>query len=87
MSGPAMTDTPLPALSGSWSSALSLLEADLQRRDAAPRTVRAYRVDVEGLARWAEPQGLDPAGVGPREVRRYVAHLSELGAAPSTSAR
>jgi site-specific recombinase XerD len=87
MSAPAINDAPPPALSGSWSDALSLLEADLQRRDAAPRTIRAYRVDVEGLARWAEPQRLDPAGVGPREVRRYVAHLSERGAAPSTSAR
>jgi site-specific recombinase XerD len=85
-SSPA-TDTSAPALSAPWTAALRTLEADLIRRDAAPRTVRAYRVDVEGLARWSEPQGLDPAAIGPREVRRYVARLSELGAAPSTSAR
>ena len=87
MSSPVIAAESLPGLSAPWSGALVLLEADLQRRDAAPRTIRAYRVDVEGLARWAAPQNLDPAAVGPREVRRYVAHLSELGAAPSTSAR
>jgi integrase/recombinase XerC/integrase/recombinase XerD len=76
-----------PAISAAWLEALGLLEDDLVRRDAAPRTLRAYRVDVEGLAHWADAQGLGPAGVGPREVRRYVAHLSEQGAAPSTSAR
>jgi integrase/recombinase XerC/integrase/recombinase XerD len=78
---------PAAALSAPWLDALALLEADLVRRDAAPRTLRAYRVDVEGLARWADAQRLGPGELGPREVRRYVAHLSELGAAPSTSAR
>ena len=78
---------PPQAPSAPWIEAIGMLEADLGRRDAAPRTIRAYRVDVEGLARWADTQGLTPEAVGPREIRRYVAHLSELGAAPSTSAR
>ena len=92
---PGQTDRPSGGPAGrpddgpaaAWLAASGLLEADLIRRDAAPRTLRAYRVDVEGLARWAAPQGLSPAAVGPREIRRYVAHLSERGAAPSTSAR
>lgn len=73
--------------SGPWAKAIATLEADLRRRDSSPRTIRAYRVDVEGLARWADPHELLPQTIGPREIRRYVAHLSELGAAPSTSAR
>ncbi len=83
----ADSETSPPAPSAPWVEAIGLLEADLRRRDAAPRTLRAYRVDAEGLARWADAQGLCPQALGPREIRRYVAHLSELGAAPSTSAR
>ncbi|MGO9489624.1 MAG: tyrosine-type recombinase/integrase [Solirubrobacteraceae bacterium] len=74
-------------LPADWSAALALLDQDLAMRDAAPRTRRAYRVDGEGFARWAAAQGLAPAAVAPRAVRRYVAHLSAGGAAPSTSAR
>ncbi len=84
---PSENDAAVAALGAPWREALALLDGDLVRRDAAPRTRRAYRVDVEGLARWAEPLRLEPAGVGPREVRRYVAALSRQGAAPSTSAR
>jgi len=75
------------ALPDAWSHALSLLDADLLRRDAAPRTRRAYRIDTEGFARWAAARGLQPAALTPRDVRRWVAHLSADGAAPSTSAR
>jgi site-specific recombinase XerD len=75
---------PLPEL---WSRALSLLDADLLRRDAAPRTRRAYRIDTEGFARWAGALGLQPAALTPRHVRRWVAQLSVDGCAPSTSAR
>jgi len=75
------------APSAPWAKAIAMLEADLRRRDSSPRTIRAYRVDGEGLARWADAQELLPQTIGPREIRRYVAHLSELGAAPSTSAR
>jgi site-specific recombinase XerD len=70
-----------------WQDALGLLDADLVRRDAAQRTRRAYRVDIEGFARWACEHELSPPQVESKAVRRYVAHLSELGAAPSTSAR
>jgi site-specific recombinase XerD len=70
-----------------WDAALTLLEDDLLRRDAAARTRRAYRVDLAQFARWATAGDLSPATVGPRDVRRYVALLSEGEAAPSTVAR
>jgi len=70
-----------------WDAALELLGDDLRRRDAAPRTVRAYRVDLDQFAAWARARGLEPADVGPKDVRSYVAALSNRDAAPSTSAR
>ena len=70
-----------------WTAAIHLLEEDLARRDRAERTRRAYRSDLGELARWAAAEGLSPGEMGPREVRRYVAHLSRSGSAPSTSAR
>jgi site-specific recombinase XerD len=70
-----------------WREAIGLLMEDLTRRDAAERTRRAYGVDLEQFARWAGEQGLGPGELDPKAVRRYIARLSELGAAPSTSAR
>ena len=70
-----------------WREAISLLMKDLTRRDAAERTRRAYGVDLEQFAHWAGAQGHSPGEIGPKAVRRYIAHLSERGAAPSTSAR
>jgi site-specific recombinase XerD len=77
-------DQPLGAV---WEEALGLLLADMGRRDAAERTRRAYVGDLRQFARWGQGQGLTPREVGPKAVRRYVAHLSKEGAAPSTSAR
>jgi integrase/recombinase XerC/integrase/recombinase XerD len=74
-------------LERTWEAALRLLEDDLRRRDAAEKTRRAYDVDIGQFARWAIAQGLTPAQVSPRAVRRYVARLSEDDAAPATSAR
>ncbi len=70
-----------------WRAAAALLEEDLRRRDAAVRTRGAYAADLDQFARWALTQGLTPAAVGPRELRRYVAHLSEAGMAPASTAR
>jgi integrase/recombinase XerC/integrase/recombinase XerD len=70
-----------------WGGALELLQEDLRRRDAAERTRRAYRVDLEQFAGWAQTGGLAPTDVGVRDVRRYVARLSEGGAAPASTAR
>jgi site-specific recombinase XerD len=78
--------------SGAWVQALALLQDDLRRRDSAPRTRRAYAVDLEQFASWADARGLSPVSVDAKAVRRYVVHLSERtpagpGAAPSTAAR
>jgi site-specific recombinase XerD len=70
-----------------WAEAIALLEDDLRRRNAAARTLRAYGVDLGQFASWALTEGLVPSDTGPKAVRRYIAHLSEQGAAPSTSAR
>jgi integrase/recombinase XerC/integrase/recombinase XerD len=74
-------------LQAAWREAIGLLMDDLVRRDAAERTRRAYGVDLEQFAQWAAAQGLSPRQVGPKPVRRYIAHLTERGAAASTSAR
>jgi site-specific recombinase XerD len=79
-------------LRGAWAEAIALLGEDLRRRDAAERTRRAYAVDVAQFARWAIGHGISPQEVGPKAVRRYIAHLSERSAggqpaAPATSAR
>ncbi len=78
---------PRPPLTAPWAAALDLLEVDLRRRDSAPRTLRAYRGDATDFAAWAQREGVRPDQAGVKLIRRYVARLSELGAAPSTSAR
>jgi site-specific recombinase XerD len=70
-----------------WAEALALLDEDLVRRDSAERTRRAYAVDLRQFAGWCAAQSLLPAEVSPKDVRRYIATLSEQGAAASTSAR
>lgn len=76
-----------PRIGGEWRDAIGLLMEDLVRRDAAERTRRAYGVDLEQFAQWAGSHGLGPGELDPKAVRRYIAHLSERGIAPSTSAR
>ena len=80
----AQGDTPVRA---AWSDAIALLDADLTRRDSAPRTRRAYGTDLDQFAQWASGEGLEPRTMDSKAVRRYIARLSEHGAAPSTSAR
>jgi site-specific recombinase XerD len=74
-------------LSAAWSAALEALAEDLRRRDLAARTARAYGSDLRDFALWASAEGREPGQIGPKDVRRYIAHLSALGAAPATSAR
>jgi integrase/recombinase XerC/integrase/recombinase XerD len=77
----------LQDVSGSWRRALAAFEEDLRRVAAAERTRRAYLVDVVQFAGWADSRHLEPATVGPRDLRRYIAHLSGLRCSPATSAR
>jgi site-specific recombinase XerD len=74
-------------MQAAWDAALELFDEDLNRRDAAERTRRAYGIDLGQFARWASDEGLSPQQVGPKAVRRYIAHLSEGNAAPTTTAR
>ena len=70
-----------------WDAALAEYDRDLRARGSAERTRRAYGVDLGGFLEWAKPQGLGPADVRHRDVRRYAAGLSTAGAAPATVAR
>jgi site-specific recombinase XerD len=70
-----------------WDEALAAYDRDLRARGSAERTRRAYGVDLGGFAEWAAAQGLAPAGLRHRDVRRYAAGLSSAGAAPATVAR
>ncbi len=70
-----------------WREAIALLDEDLRTRDRAPRTRRAYAVDLTDFASWAAPRAERPADADEKLIRRYVAHLSSSGAAPATIAR
>jgi integrase/recombinase XerC/integrase/recombinase XerD len=76
-----------PSISGPWLRALALLDEDLRRTNAAPRTRRAYAVDTLQFACWADARELTPSTVGPRDIRRYLAMLTERELAATTAAR
>jgi integrase/recombinase XerC/integrase/recombinase XerD len=70
-----------------WETALAEYDRDLRARGAAERTRRAYATDLGGFVEWTQAQGLGPADVRHRDVRRYGAGLSSADAAPATVAR
>jgi site-specific recombinase XerD len=74
-------------ISAEWERALAALADDLRRRAVAEKTARAYRIDCRQLARWASTRGLQPATIEIKGLRRYLASLTEHGAAPTTVAR
>jgi site-specific recombinase XerD len=78
------TDTPLE---GTWQRALRDFDAALRARGLSERTRRAYGVDLGQLAEWAGAQGLEPAELGARELRRFAGALSERGAGKGTVGR
>lgn len=85
---PAPTaNSALAMCSERWNAVLEEFARDLRRRAASAKTQIAYQTDVEQFARWASARELDPARVGVRELRRYLAGLSEQGNAPTTIAR
>lgn len=83
----AAVDEPQPALGEPWREALGLLQDDLNRTGASVRTRRAYGRDALQLARFAEARGLMPRQLAVRELRLYLAELSQARLAPSTVAR
>jgi integrase/recombinase XerC/integrase/recombinase XerD len=68
-----------------WAEALTAYDRDLQGRNAAERTRRAYSVDLGQFVEWAGERA--PGGIRHRDVRRYAASLSAEGMAPATVAR
>jgi site-specific recombinase XerD len=70
-----------------WDEALVAFDRDLQARNLAERTRRAYGVDLGQFVEWAGQRGLKPGEVRHRDVRRYAAGASAGGAAAATVAR
>jgi len=68
-----------------WTECLAAYDRDLQGRNAAERTRRAYAVDLAQFVEWAGERA--PGEVRHRDVRRFAAGLSSQGAAPATVAR
>jgi site-specific recombinase XerD len=75
------------SVSETWLRALGQLDDDLRRSGAAPRTRRAYAIDTLQFACWADAHKLAPTTTGVRDVRRYVAGLSEKMLSATTTAR
>lgn len=73
--------------SNRWSAVLEEFARDLARRATAAKTRIAYQTDVAQFATWATSRALEPEAVGVRELRRYLAGLSEQGNAATTIAR
>jgi integrase/recombinase XerC/integrase/recombinase XerD len=70
-----------------WTAALEAFDEDLRRRAVAQKTRRAYAIDTAQFATWSGARELHPATLGLRDLRRYLAELSEGGNSPSTIAR
>ncbi len=75
------------SISESWLRALGQLDEDLRRSGAAPRTRRAYAIDTLQFACWADAHSLAPITTGVRDIRRYVAGLSEKSLSATSTAR
>ncbi len=76
-----------PSLSEPWLLALAQLDDDLCRLNTAQRTRRAYAIDTLQFSSWSDERGNSPTTVTSREVRRYIAHLSEQSLSGATVAR
>ena len=74
-------------ISAPWRRALASFGESLRVQGRAEKTRRAYRLDLEQLASWASALALDPEAIGPRDLRRYAASLSERRLSKATVAR
>ncbi|MEX2252958.1 MAG: tyrosine recombinase XerC [Thermoleophilaceae bacterium] len=70
-----------------WANALREFDRELGLQGMSDKTRRAYGVDLEQLARFAEGHDRGPEDLGPRELRRFAGVLSERGCSKSTVAR
>ncbi len=70
-----------------WQQASADFEADLRRRAVAEKTLAAYRSDIAQLRAYAEPRGQMPDTLDIKQLRRFLAALSEAGQAPTSIAR
>jgi site-specific recombinase XerD len=75
------------AISEEWLSAVQALGDDLRRRAVSANTQKAYGSDSRLLAGWGSANGLSPATITFKQLRRYVASLSEQGQSATTVAR
>ena len=75
------------ALRERWTAALRAFDDDLRRRAAAEKTRRAYGGDLARFASWSEGRALRPEQIAVRDLRQYMATLSQRGLAPSSLAR
>ncbi len=56
-------------------------------RGLSPNTIRAYATDLASFARWIERTGLDPFGLGHRDLRLYLVDLERARYSRRTLAR
>jgi site-specific recombinase XerD len=70
-----------------WERALERFDRDLNARGMSANTRRAYGVDLDQFAAWANGRGLSPEAIQYRELRGYAATLSDRGLARATVAR
>ena len=70
-----------------WADALQAFDQDLVRRAVASRTRHAYAVDAQQFGEWASGRELHPASISVRDLRRYLAVLSDRGNGATTVAR
>ena len=70
-----------------WEQAIEAYMGELRARGAAPKTLRAYGTDLEQFRGWVTSRGLGPGDVRHRDVRRFLASLSEAGCAKATASR
>lgn len=82
----AVTPAPAP-LNDAWCAELERFDRALRRRGLAPATRRAYLSDLAQLAEWAQVRGQTTAGLGARDLRRFVQTLSADGLAATSLAR
>ena len=83
-----MKNTPTEIeLTAPWVRALRSFDGSMRARGMAEKTRGAYGVDLQQLAEWASAQGLEPAAVDHRALRRFAGVLSERGQSRTTVAR